>query len=181
MKLECIVPPAQEPVTVAEANEFLRIDDDIEDSLVESFIVAARMLCENYQHQAYYTQTLRLTTTLDEGWGVVELPRSQHLQKINKAIIKLADGNTSKFKYHTSTGDIWTRIIPVETLPVDAEIIIEYVVGEDNPQIDDVKTAIKLLVSGMHNNRTPYSEGNKPLQEVPFSVKALLNRGRVLL
>lgn len=82
MKLECIVPPAKEPLTPAEAREYLRIDEDIEDSLTESFITAARMYCENYQKQAYYTQTLRVTVNADELAGFeIELPRSKHLQR----------------------------------------------------------------------------------------------------
>lgn len=181
MKLECIVQPSREPVTVQEANEFLRIDDDIEDSLVESFIVAARMYCENYQHQVYYTQTLRLTVNSNECSDNIELPRSQHLQKVTRAVVQLADGTEQKLNYYLNAGDALHKIVIADTLLDNADIIIEYIAGSDNPQIDDVKTAIKLLVSGMHNNRVPYGDNGKQLSEVPFSVKALLNRGRVLM
>lgn len=181
MKLEVIDPPEREPVSVAEANEFLRIDDDIEDSLVESFIKAARMFCENYQHQVYFTQKLRLTLTADECSSCIELPRSQHLQTVERVMYQLPNRESQSLRYVKKTGDVLAEIKIVEPLPIDAEIMIEYVAGEDDPEIDDVKTAIKILVSGMHNNRTPYAEANKPLQEVPFSVKALLNRGRLIL
>lgn len=181
MKLEVIEPPEREPVSVAEANEYLRIDDDIEDSLVESFIKAARMFCENYQHQVYYTQKLRLILSATECSSCVELPRSQHLQSIERVMYQLPTGENKSLCYVQKTGDVLAEIRIVEPLPIDAEIMIEYVAGEDEPEIDDVKTAIKILISGMHNNRTPYAEANKPLQEVPFSVKALLNRGRLIL
>ena len=157
MKLECIVPPAKEPLTVAEAREYLRIDDDIEDSLTESFIIAARMYCENYQKQAYYTQTLRLTVYADEVPGYdIELPRSKHLQKVNSVKFKGVDGEIDCDDYSVHCGDVYS-CVELYGLP-DGDIIIEYVTGEDEPQIEDVKAAIKILIGGLHGNRQPFIE-----------------------
>lgn len=181
MKLECIVPPAKEPVTVVEVNEFLRIDDDIEDNLVASFISAARMFCEEYQHQAYNTQTLRLIINTTECGGEVELPRSMYLQKITKVVAKLTDGTESPVLYSIGTGNILTVVKIADVLPAEGDVIIEYVTGKDDLQLDNVKMAIKLLVSGWHNNRLPYGDNGKLLSDIPFGVKALLNPGRVIL
>lgn len=181
MKLECIVPPAKEPVTVAEVNEFLRIDDDIEDNLVASFISAARMFCEEYQHQAYCTQTLRLTVNTTECGSEVELPRSMYLQEVTKVAVELADGTELPILYDIKTGSILSVVKIASVLPADGDVVIEYVTGKDDLQLDNVKMAIKMLVSGWHNNRLPYGDNGKLLSEVPFGVKALLNPGRVML
>lgn len=63
----------------------------------------------------------------------------------------------------------------------DGDIIIEYVTGEDDPQIEDVRTAIKLLIGGLHGNRQPFIEDGRNVLEMPFGVKALLDRGRVII
>ncbi len=180
MKLECIVPPAKEPLTPAEAREYLRIDEDIEDSLTESFITAGRMYCENYQKQAYYTQTLRVTVNADELAGFeIELPRSKHLQKVLSVKFKTNAGEVDCDDYSVRCGDVYS-CVDLLTLP-DGDIIIEYVAGEDDPQIDDVKTAIKLLIGGLHGNRQPFIEDGRNVMEMPFGVKALLDRGRVII
>ena len=169
MKLECIVPPAKEPLTPAEAREYLRIDEDIEDSLTESFITAARMYCENYQKQAYYTQTLRVTVNAG----------SKHLQKVLSVKIKTNAGEVDCDDYSVHCGDVYS-CVDLLTLP-DGDIIIEYVTGEDDPQIEDVRTAIKLLIGGLHGNRQPFIEDGRNVLEMPFGVKALLDRGRVII
>lgn len=180
MKLECIVSPAKEPLTVAEAREYLRIDDDIEDSLTESFIIAARMYCENYQKQAYYTQTLRLTVNANELENLeIELPRSKYLQKVTCVKLKNADGEIDCDDYAVHCGDVYT-CVELYTIPA-GDVVIEYITGQENPQIDDVKTAIKILIGGLHGNRQPFIEEGRNVMEMPFGVKALLDRGRVII
>lgn len=59
--LRIIVPPVQEPVTLAQAKMHLRVDVDDEDTLIAGHITAARQYCEQYQSRAYAQQTLELT------------------------------------------------------------------------------------------------------------------------
>lgn len=49
--------PATEPISLAEAKLFLRIDDSSEDALIETFIAAAREMAENFTLRAFITQT----------------------------------------------------------------------------------------------------------------------------
>lgn len=53
--------PATEPVTVSELKDFLRIDGTAEDSILGSYISAARKASENYTGRAFITQTRTLT------------------------------------------------------------------------------------------------------------------------
>lgn len=52
--------PASEPITLAEAKAYLRIDSSGDDALINSLIVAARKLCEEHMQRAIITQTLQL-------------------------------------------------------------------------------------------------------------------------
>src|SRR5688572_28604209 len=52
--------PAEEPVSLAEAKAFLRLDDDAEDGLVETLIGAARLHVEGTTARAMIAQSWRL-------------------------------------------------------------------------------------------------------------------------
>ena len=179
MKLEIVHGPVKEPVALEEIKLYLRLDGNTEDSLIESFITSARLYCENYQKQAYYTQTLRVIYSAAEADFNMELPRSKYLQKVISVKAVLPDDTEKEVSYHSACGDVYSRVI-IHDLPAGADIVVEYITGKDDAQMEDIKTAIKLFVSAMYNNRLPYDENGKVLHEVPFGVKALLNRGRIL-
>lgn len=182
MKLECVVAPTVEPVTLAEAREYLRVDNDIEDTLITSLIKAARIWCENYTHQAYCQQTLRLTLSPEEAAAAFELPRSMYMQDIISANALLADGTAAQLSYKSAWGDIYT-IMCFTDLPTNISgAQVEYVAGKETAEgFENVKTAILLLVNGMYTNRLPTNLGKSTEVEVPFGVKALLNPWRVIL
>ncbi len=56
-----ISPPPVEPISIAEAKTWLRIDTAAEDALLQSLIVAARLTLEAYTRRFFITQTWRLT------------------------------------------------------------------------------------------------------------------------
>lgn len=81
--LALVTPPAVEPVTLAEVKLLARIDTDDEDSLLDSFITAARQAAENFTRRSYITQTWRMSLDLAcEPWadnlpeGVYDLPQA---------------------------------------------------------------------------------------------------------
>ncbi|MFV0279244.1 MAG: phage head-tail connector protein [Rhodoblastus sp.] len=55
-----IAPPAAEPVTLAEARAWLRLDANDEDAAIASLVAAARVLVETATRRALVTQTWRL-------------------------------------------------------------------------------------------------------------------------
>jgi uncharacterized phiE125 gp8 family phage protein len=65
MAQRLITPPAAEPVTLADAQTFLRLEANspptAEDTLVEGFITAARMWAEGVTNRALIDQTWQLT------------------------------------------------------------------------------------------------------------------------
>ena len=54
------VEPTQEPVTLQEVKEYLRVDDSTDERIIRPFIETARRFCEEHTGRALMTQTLTL-------------------------------------------------------------------------------------------------------------------------
>src|SRR5690348_5785828 len=68
-----IAGPGEEPVSLAEAKAFARVDGSDEDALVSALIAAARLHVESLTGRALVTQTWRLVLKCVSGL-VVQLP-----------------------------------------------------------------------------------------------------------
>lgn len=66
MSLEIVNPPGAEPLSLAQAKAYLRVDHDAEDALIHDLIASARGLVEDYLQRCLITQ--RLIERLDR-WG----------------------------------------------------------------------------------------------------------------
>ncbi len=71
-----LAPPLAEPVTLAEAREFLRVDDNIEDGFISTLISAARLHVESVTGRALISQTWRLVADDWPADRIILLPRS---------------------------------------------------------------------------------------------------------
>ena len=54
------VEPTQEPVTLQEVKDYLRVDDSTDERIIRPFIESARRFCEEHTGRALMTQTLVL-------------------------------------------------------------------------------------------------------------------------
>lgn len=52
-----VTPPLLEPLTLAEAKLFLKVDLSADDALITDLIIAARKRCEDWRGQSFLTQT----------------------------------------------------------------------------------------------------------------------------
>jgi uncharacterized phiE125 gp8 family phage protein len=77
--------PAAEPISLARAKEFLRVEHDADDDLIQSLIGAARGFIEADTRRALITQTWRLTFDCWPGIGRIEV-RPAPLQSIAAAL-----------------------------------------------------------------------------------------------
>ena len=60
MHVRIVTPPTQEPVTLAEAKEHLRLEESRDDSYVQTLITAARQYVEKVSRRAVLVQSLEL-------------------------------------------------------------------------------------------------------------------------
>lgn len=170
MRLKVIVQPASEPVSIQEMCAYLRLDCDEEQSLIGQLIKAARQYCEDFQHRAYLRQTLELVDRPINN--ILELPRSENLQEI-LSVSKATNGG------YTVVQDLLARLYFTAE---KSNVTVRYVTGvEDAADVEEqVKLAIKMLVAHWFENRTAVSFGNTIPREVPVTVKALLEPGRII-
>lgn len=60
MPVQLIIPPAQEPLTIAEAKSQLRLDTALDDAQLTGYLLAARLYVENICWRGLVTQTWEL-------------------------------------------------------------------------------------------------------------------------
>jgi len=75
LSLELITPPSVEPVSLADAKAYLRVDVGDEDALIARLIAAARGAAERATGRAFVAQTWRLWLDLWPDDWAIEIPR----------------------------------------------------------------------------------------------------------
>ncbi len=129
--------PAEEPVSLADAKAFLRLDGDAEDGLVTTLIAAARLHVEGVTGRALVSQSWRLVLDAWPRDGVVTLPVAplQNLTEI-RAIDEAGDEHVvplAQFVAETAVTPARLHLPPsVDGMPALRQhlgIEIDYVAG----------------------------------------------------
>ena len=128
--------PAEEPVSLAEAKAFLKVDDTAEDGLIGALIAAARLHVESITGRALITQTWRLMLPCVAGL-LVALPVVPAI-----ALVDAPDGAVLQ-------GDAVLLAQAVDELTVD--YTSGYGDAEDVPA--DLKQAVLALVAYWYEHR----------------------------
>ena len=190
MSTKLITDATEEPITLDEAKDHLRVDGDDENALIMGYIKAARRQCEMVSRRAFVTQTWELAL---EGWrrcDYIELPKPP-----------LA--SVASVKYTDSAGVEWTmsgadyvvdtyrqpgRVMlgyskawPSVTLRPGPSVVVRYVAGYGMPAAvpETYKQAIKLLVGHYYENREAIViQAGVVATQVPMAVDALLMTDR---
>jgi uncharacterized phiE125 gp8 family phage protein len=156
--------PAQEPVTLVEAKEFLRVDGVEEDGFITSLIVAARLHVESITSRAMIAQSWRVICDNFPSNKIVNLPVAP-LLSLTQVRVYDFDGNEillalAQFQPETKVSP--ARIFLPKTiagLPLMREraaVEIDYVAGfgassDDVP--NDLKQAIFVLIAYWFEHR----------------------------
>jgi len=163
-RLERITAPATEPVTLAEAKLYLRVDNSAEDALITDLIVAARMSAENYLKSSLITQSWKLVYN-DYVDGRVILPMSP-IASVSSVTIVARDGSTQTFpsaNYYLNAAK--TKLI-FDSAAMGFAIEIVYVAGYGNaaqvPQ--PIKYGILAHIAAMYDERGLLGQANLPPQ-----------------
>jgi uncharacterized phiE125 gp8 family phage protein len=155
--------PAEEPVSLAEAKAFLRLDADNDDGLVLTLISAARLHVESVTGRALVNQNWRLVLDAWPVDGVVTLPVSPlvSLTVITAYDAQGDDHVVPMAQFEAATGVTPARLIlprTVDGMPVLRErfgIEVDYVAGfgdaTDVPS--DLKRGVLALVAHWYEHR----------------------------
>jgi uncharacterized phiE125 gp8 family phage protein len=149
--------PAEEPVSLAEAKAFLRLDSDAEDGLVLSLIAAARLHLEATTGRALVSQTWRLVLDRWPVDGAVKVPVSPVIEVTALRVFDVQDD-----EHELTLEGLQTEparvLLPAAELPVLRErlaVEIDYEAGygdaADVP--DDLKRALLALVAHWFEQR----------------------------
>jgi uncharacterized phiE125 gp8 family phage protein len=204
MALKIITEPTQEPITLAQAKEHLRVDGTDEDDVISNLILTARKYCETYQNRAYAQQTIELTL---DNWPdclePIELPRPPliSVESVKYYTTDNAENVWDISQYYVDYDNEPGRISPNYSVIYPSDVLrpingikVRYTAGYAPKIINNsdgstsadycanvpqtVKQAMLLLIGDWYENRDA-SMTRAASKDVDFSVKALLGFERV--
>lgn len=193
MALSLVTGPAVEPVSLSEAKQQCRVDQDItdEDALLDSLRVAARQWAENFTHRALITQTW---DDKRDGFPceVWELPLAPAVSVTSVTYIA-TDGTSTVWSSALYTTDFPAgpkagpgRLCPIyggsfpSTQDVMNAVVVRFVAGYGSTAAASlvavpmaIKQAIRLLVAHWYAQREPVNIGNL-VTPIPLTIESLL-------
>ncbi len=152
--LSRVVEPASEPVTLAEAKLYLRVDGSDEDTLISEMIVAARVAAEQYLRRSLITQQWKLVFNTHAPMDVF-LPMGP-VQSVVSVVTVAEDSSTeavSSTLYRLSASK---REICFEQVISAHQVEITYGTGFGDPEDvpAPVKQGIFAHISEMYDGRS---------------------------
>ncbi len=179
-----VIPPTEEPVTLAEIKDHLRISSTAEDSLLTLYAQMAREAVEGECWRALLPQTWDLYLA---GWpadGIIEIPRPP-LQSVTSIKYTDEDGVTQTLAASNYRVDIARepgRVVlapdadwPSDALDSSNPVVVRFVAGyADASAVPTMaKAAILLQIGEIYANREAVIVGSTP--QVTPAVQRVLN------
>lgn len=185
--------PTSEPITTAEAKSHCRVDHTADDTLIDTYISAARRWCEDWQNRTAYTTTwtLKLDCFPDRDTGVgaqraarIDLPRGP-VASVTSIVYVDSDGNNQTIDASDyvldNSGTMGNSVYPAygEVWPTPRNqpncVTVVYVAGAATTGAIPAtfKQAVKLLVGHWYENRESVLVGTIS-KEIEFAATALL-------
>lgn len=198
MSLKQTIAPTEEPITLQDAKDFLRVDGLEDDDLITSLIVSARQRAETITRRALITQTFALKADdfpcwLGNGWWRFDGRNWPQ----NAIVLPMPAASVTSIQYRDSAGVLQTMLTSDYVVDTDNEparitlpvlgvwpvalwqasvVTITFTAGYGAAAAvpDGVKTAIKMLVAHWYDNRSPVVTGTIATK-LPLTVEALLD------
>jgi hypothetical protein len=158
-----------EPVTLAEAKEYARIDGFNEDTLITSLIKMARIHCESYIGKSIVLKTVTIDSfTFPYQFQMPYGPLTNEAN-ISKCVTLDENNVETPLQYRVNAGLFPKLFILGGAQSYKFKLV--YTAGFTTVP-DDIKLAIKMMVNTLYERREDFSD----LQaiESPLGVKALL-------
>jgi uncharacterized phiE125 gp8 family phage protein len=183
MPLILLGEPEEEPLSLADAKLFLRIDHTADDALIADLIRAARKHVETVTGKRLVTQSWRLVLDQWPEGGVLKLPIAP-VRAIEAARLRAADGSETAIDTESWLLDASTSRLRISERPpvlrpfagIEIDLEVGYGAATDVPP--GFVQAIRLLVAHWYEHRANASaEGTDAL---PLAVAALIAPERSL-
>jgi uncharacterized phiE125 gp8 family phage protein len=163
------VTPVTEPITLAEAKEYARIDGTAEDTLITSLIKVARLHCESYMGKAIIRKTVTIESfAFPYQWQIPYGPLAS-ASDITKVVTLDQNNVETALNYQVNAG-LFPKIAIISGNQ-SYKFKMIYTAGFTTVP-EDIKLSIKMMVNTLYERREDFSD----LQaiESPLGVKALL-------
>ena len=177
MTITVLTPPASEPVSLAEAKSFLRIDHDAEDDLIALFIAAAREAVEQMCGRALITRRVReaLDTWRFDGLGAALLEASPAREIVSVRLLD-AEGEAmivSSLSYRLDGHETQPRLVFASGAPLPMRAISGIEIDYDAGYGEDIAAVpTKLRLAVLHVIAALY-EAREGLAALPEAARAL--------
>lgn len=162
-----VTAPTLEPITLAEAKLFLRVDGDVEDSLISALMATAREAAEQFTGKSFITQTWRVGFA-GEAPETINLPMSPV-----QAVVSVE--TVDAFGLHTTiANNLYHLHTDAAKLECDAtltgsQVLITYRTGYGDSSTHvphPIRHALLVHVAALYDDRDA--------QAIPANVRTLL-------
>lgn len=188
MSLVMMTPPAAEPVSVAEAKEFLRVDGSNEDVLIASLLLTSRLHVEAALSIALISQSWTLVLDLWPDAPAVEIPLSP-VQSVASVRVMNASGSAVTVPAESYAVDIssrpgrviWKNGRALQPGVSAGGIEIDFTAGFGNAASvpAPLKHAILMLTAHWYEHRDPQEIGSEGAR-IPDAVSDLIKPFRTI-
>lgn len=158
-----------EPVTLAEAKDYARIDGSSEDTLITRLIKMARIHCESYIGKCIVLKSVEINSFTFPYQFQMPYGPLTNIANISKCVTIDQNGVETPLTYQVNAGLFPKLFILGGAQSYKFKLVYTAGFGEVP---EDIKLAIKMLVNTLYERREDFSD----LQaiESPLGVKALL-------
>lgn len=190
MGLSVVTPPNDEPLSLDEVKQHLKLDIDDDDELViAAYLPAVREACENYLSRSLITQTLRQTFDCWPSCMRLEHPPVQSVtsieyvddngvtQTLDPSAYQIDLSSDGPARIMPAYGEVWPSVRPDTFNAVTVTFVAGYADQASVP--GPIRSAMLLFIAHLYENRSAINIGNI-VNELPLAVRFLLDPHRVL-
>lgn len=184
--------PAVEPITLAEAKLFLRVDASGEDQLIDALIVAARQMVEEHTSRRCITQTIELSFDGVPAERVLPIPFAP-VASISSIVSYDTDNAATTFSandYRLDTHSLPNRIVldddaswPSDLRQTNSLLVTAVLgYGSSGASVTDkaLMGAMKLLITHWYEHRNAVHSGvGEVSKEIELAYWALVSMVKV--